>query len=862
MIVVSKLNKIYNTKTSSHQALRDVNLILPNKGLVFVLGKSGSGKSTFLNLIGGLDRATSGSIVVDGNDISGFTETQFVDYRNTCIGFVFQDHHLIDDLTVYQNIKLALDLRRMEDTDLVSRALEQVGLGGYESRFPKELSGGERQRVAIARAIVKQPRIVLADEPTGNLDEKNAADVMRILKELSENCLVLTVSHDTKAVHANASRIIELEDGKIVSDLTRNPDHIEGAAVDNKTLFIPEDHVINEADVEFINKNLPGKRSRRMAISRNKFLPTLVQEADGSFKPIEKTRLTFNEVMSLSFAFLKTKISRIAIIAIPLSLILLVILLSQTYINFDGNRIIADRMKKADQHSVALSKEISLDGVNKNARRYPAPVTKEDIDAFLDTGYEGEIYRILSLSVPVTSYKNSSGTKSTYFSYGVVATESLGTVVVDEEFMTSRLGSLEYVAVERNLSPIGVYITDYLADMILATNSKYKGKDYASLTGEYSHDGSGVGGVFINGIIKTNYKERYSALIDRVTENKETDLAELYNDESFQKLSSELYGFLGYSYTFNPNFEADYIATASQSYLWSHKLVFDGRAEYIPSGGFVRYDAASGLGEGEIIMGYKTYNALFGTSYTADNLESFVPHVTNLSQYAYYDLDNRDAYIDSQVKIAALYNGDGIQVSESVKKLFDKYHIRQTGIYFGSLSHLSDVLEVAEERSFIQDSITLEGILTLRRCVRMFVLIFQLVNIALCAAVVFIFINFSTKMIHDKLHEIGILKAMGTDIITINVIFGLQIGLIALFTCLASVIGYACIVEPANEIFIISLRQMVPSQLVLDLDVLVFIPGIALENVLLVVVLSVISLLVPMAKIARIQPVSIINNRD
>ena len=108
MIVISNLNKIYNTKTSSHHALKDVSLVLPDKGLVFVLGKSGSGKSTFLNLIGGLDRASSGSIVVDGNDISDFSETKFVDYRNSCIGFIFQDHHLIDDLTVYQNINLAL----------------------------------------------------------------------------------------------------------------------------------------------------------------------------------------------------------------------------------------------------------------------------------------------------------------------------------------------------------------------------------------------------------------------------------------------------------------------------------------------------------------------------------------------------------------------------------------------------------------------------------------------------------------------------------------------------------------------------------------------------------------------------------
>ncbi len=247
---------------------------------------------------------------------------------------------------------------------------------------------------------------------------------------------------------------------------------------------------------------------------------------------------------------------------------------------------------------------------------------------------------------------------------------------------------------------------------------------------------------------------------------------------------------------------------------------------------------------------------------TSENLQDFIPHVANLAQYAYYDVENENAYFNSQITIAALHSGEGITVSKSVKDLFDKHHVRQTGIHFGSLSRLSDVLEVAEERSFIQDSITLEGILTLRRCVRLFVLIFQLVNIALCAAVVFIFISFSTKMIHDKLHEIGILKALGTDIITINVIFGLQIGLIALFTCLLSVIGYACIVEPANELFIVSLRQMVPSQLVLDLDVLVFIPGVAIENVILVVVLAIVSLLVPMAKIGRIQPVKIINNRD
>ena len=141
-------------------------------------------------------------------------------------------------------------------------------------------------------------------------------------------------------------------------------------------------------------------------------------------------------------------------------------------------------------------------------------------------------------------------------------------------------------------------------------------------------------------------------------------------------------------------------------------------------------------------------------------------------------------------------------------------------------------------------------------------IIFRLVNIVLCAAVVFIFVNFATKMIRDKLHEIGILKALGTNRGTINFIFGLQIGLIAVCTCLVSCAGYYLLIEPANALFLTSLREMVPSQLVLDLDVLVFIPEVVLQSVILIVILSVLSLVIPMSTIEKIQPVKIINTRD
>lgn len=847
-----------------HHALKDVSLELPDRGLVFVLGKSGSGKSTFLNLIGGLDSVSTGKIVVDGNDISDFSEEEFVDYRNSCVGFVFQDHHLIDDLTLYQNIKLALDLRNIRDKSLISHALEQVGLGGYEERYPYQLSGGERQRVAIARAIVKRPRIILADEPTGNLDGKNAAEVMGILKALSKDCLVLTVSHNTAEVYAYADRIIELSEGEIISDMTRNPDYREEASLRDDTLCFPGDRLMNETDVAFINDNLSQQKVKRFAITGDKFGQTPKVQAEERVLPIEKTRLNILQALSLSFTFLKTKIGRIFSVAIPLALILLIILFSQTYINFDGNRIIADRMAKAGQKSFVLSKVISLDGIEKNARKYPAVVTAEDKDAFLATGFQEKTYPILSVSVPITTYRNASGVKTNFFAYGVAATESLGTVVVDEGFLEEKLGKLEFLIRVRNEDPLGVYITDYLADAILATNSRYKGKSYTDLMGEYVPDETGAGRIYINGIIKTDYEARYQELIDRITVEKETDLATLYNDEAFQKLSSELYTFLGYTYTFNPNYMEDYLSAdaSDHTYAWSHKLRFDGKTEHIISSGYVTYDPSAALSERQVLMGYKMYNAVFGTDYNPDTLGNFQPHQAKLAQYAYYDTENQSPLFDTEIQIVGLTDGEGMQVSENVRKLFDKHHIRQTGMYFNGVEHLSDILKIAEERSFIQDSITLEGILTLDRCVRLFVVIFRLVNIALCAAVVFIFISFSTKMIRDKLHEIGIMKALGTNRGTLNVIFGLQIGLIAVFTCMASGLGYYFLIGSANDLFITSLREMVPSQLVLDLDVLVFLPKVVAENVLLIGVLSVISLAVPMARIGKIQPVQIINARD
>lgn len=271
MIKINNLCKIYKSKKRKKcYALNKINLMLPDAGLVFVLGKSGSGKSTLLNLIGGLDSITSGAIEVDGNDLSTFREGDYCNYRNSHIGFVFQDYHLIEGLTVYENIVLSLNLCHQKDTGKVKEALARVDLEGYEDRYPNELSGGEQQRVAIARAIIKKPHVILADEPTGNLDTATATSIVSLLKDLSRDCLILIVSHNVNDANAYADRIIELRHGNIISDMTRNPSFSESITYSNGMLIYPEGVPLSDGDIDLINRS----NGAQIAVRHDKFLPT------------------------------------------------------------------------------------------------------------------------------------------------------------------------------------------------------------------------------------------------------------------------------------------------------------------------------------------------------------------------------------------------------------------------------------------------------------------------------------------------------------------------------------------------------------------------------------------------------------
>ena len=223
MIRFENVSKEYRSKKGgSTKALTDININLNNKGLIFIIGKSGSGKSTLLNILGGLDSKTSGKIYIDNKDIDSFKEKDFDSYRNTYIGFIFQDFNLLEEYNVFDNVMLSAKLQKKKvDKEEILNLLDRLGLKGLEYRNINELSGGQKQRVGIARALIKNPKIILADEPTGNLDSISSKETFKLLKEISKEKLVVVVSHDLENANTYADKILELQDGKAIrNDLT------------------------------------------------------------------------------------------------------------------------------------------------------------------------------------------------------------------------------------------------------------------------------------------------------------------------------------------------------------------------------------------------------------------------------------------------------------------------------------------------------------------------------------------------------------------------------------------------------------------------------------------------------------------
>ena len=221
MLKLEKIKKDYKSGDTTVQALKEISIEFRKSEFVSILGQSGCGKTTLLNIIGGLDRYTSGDLIINGKSTKKFKDKDWDAYRNYSVGFVFQSYNLIPHQSILSNVELALTISgvsKKERKERAIKALQDVGLGEHIHKKPNQLSGGQMQRVAIARALVNNPDIILADEPTGALDTKTSVQIMEILKEISKDKLIIMVTHNPELAEKYSTRVIKILDGVITDD--------------------------------------------------------------------------------------------------------------------------------------------------------------------------------------------------------------------------------------------------------------------------------------------------------------------------------------------------------------------------------------------------------------------------------------------------------------------------------------------------------------------------------------------------------------------------------------------------------------------------------------------------------------------
>lgn len=410
MIKLKGVNKYFNKgKKNQIHVINDTTVNLGTNGLVALLGPSGSGKTTLLNAIGGLDKVNKGDIFVDGQKITGKGASKVDKIRNLNIGYIFQDYKLVDNMTVYENVAMALKMIGIKDPEEIKKrityVLETLNIYRYRNRLCGMLSGGERQRVGIARAIAKNPKIIIADEPTGNLDSANTIEIMNIIKAISRDRLVVLVTHEVELAKFYASRIIELKDGKIEKDYENVTDDNLNYRLDHKFYlkdFDKQENLCSDSvninfygssedkvDVDVVIKNgniyIKTKDNQRIEVIDDH---SMIEFVDDHFKEIDKTlyeeyKFDFDEVVDSS---IKEKYSSIVgifpsllhgfkrVIAYPLikKLLLIGFILAGVFITYSLSTIYAS-LDVQDK-----------DFINSNKEYITVEMPKVEVDRYLE----------------------------------------------------------------------------------------------------------------------------------------------------------------------------------------------------------------------------------------------------------------------------------------------------------------------------------------------------------------------------------------------------------------------------------------------------------------------------------------------
>ena len=804
MIKVVKLTKIYVNGKEKVKALDSVSFNLPNKGFVFIVGKSGSGKSTLLNMLGGLDSITDGSISIDGLDIAHMSEKEANSLRNTYLSIIYQNYNLFEDESVIQNIKEGTDvLGHHEHSADINKLLSELDLEGVGDKKVRNLSGGQKQRVAIARALIKSPNLILADEPTGNLDSKTAKLTFEILKKISEERLVVVISHDNQSAVEYADRIIRLSDGRIVEDLVRNKN--KKTSKDDSFVYIDEEDEISEEEIEKINEFIvEGKKLKK---SQKTFVPHTKDEDEEpnqiNFKKnhvnLKKTGKTALKVLKHSrFSAIVTSLLSIFMISL--------IALANTIVHFSGEAGINDVTELYGTKAVVMKKAYSITNkVTELKKEHLIETSEADIEPLKEIGYTGNAYPIYNIGLPFDGKVFTDYSAERYNDFGsFYAQAGLGVAQCKKEYLQIAFGE-DFELLAGSLYDLEnsteVVFTDYMADSYLYYNPGLLGDDPNDPYSNILHNVQ-MNRYQIGAIVKTNYKENFKELLDFVRRYQDGLMS--WNEYTYfvstssiyQKFEDELNSRLNIAYSFNPNFIEDYASTKNIAYLGNSFVSLrndDSPDKYISANGV--YFLPSSATEGNNVRVSSTlYNSLFGTSIKNTLSEGFEEKTIQIYNYG-FDQDTSEKPKHS-LKVAIT---EVEEAKESV--VFANRELVKEIVPYTNFPY-AYIFDNPKEAYFLHKTLVpqfyytplnaVESVFNTINVIHIFDGIFQGIFVLLIAIEVLIVVMHSFKTMKKEQYRIGVYKSLGYSnfyltlaIVLANIIMMLAITVLSIGVSLA-----------------------------------------------------------------------------
>lgn len=874
MIKIENLKKVYVSKNGQKcGALNGVNITFPEQGMVFVVGQSGSGKSTLLNLLGGLDSITDGEIIVDGAKFSQFKDKDYDNYRKSYVGFVFQDYCLLENMTIYQNIRIGLDLQGDIDNSRVDQILKTVGLEGYGSRYPRELSGGQKQRIGLARALVKNPKLILADEPTGNLDSKFSTQVLDFLKELSKDRLVVIVSHNTNDAIKYADRIIELDDGVVISDTTRVAGSQE-KLVDEKTINLPLHKRLTKDELEEVNKAVFAGGHEVVQVTKN-FVATKPQEEDNKRKySVSDKSLTFGGKMFLSRKLMKGNILNLVVTAISVSMLIILLSICQIFMFFSGNDLTRESIKE-DTVSFTISKgyrkgdKLSILWAEKLVE-----ITNEEIDEFYDAGYKGNIFKLYNVNMPVNYSAGNPMISGSQIEYKVLNNFYLdsgrGVLECSKDFLTKIYGvngKLKVLAGDINddTKKAGLVITDYFADSLIYYNTQqyttYEDIIAAETVGANSQIYS------VKAIIDTGYKTEYAGLINEFktalnkpsSVDRKTAIATVKNSDEYAVFREDLIAYLSIGYFLGNDYESVVLDTFSNKigfYFQNPSYVINGKDITLPQYQ-IRKWTNSDLEPGQMIMGNYVYNAIFKTSYNQQNIEEIDPFDLGVNVYSYTaDFGKPDM---AQTFNVVDYNiSSYIYVGEEDFEKIARHTIINYSLYFDNPESFAGIVDSSVIDKYFSSSDYFRTIFSVLDVVNVFGDFFLLLFIGLALVCALLVCSYTRRTVKRKYYDIGVIRALGGRNSSISFAFIFQLLVLSVSILTLSIVGMSILDSIINTVLVENLANLMVINPISGLTIISFDPisvGIIVLTVLLLCVISVYTMI---SLSRRVKPINII----